>query len=290
MHSKISELTTIILTKNSEATVRKTLGSVSWSGHILVADDGSTDRTLQIVKECGASKVKLTSTTSFADKRNEAMRYAPTEWVFFVDSDEWVSEQLRNSIFTFFTTNQHQQTNGMNIKRTDFFFGKKLLHGETADMHLLRLAKKSEGKWQRSVHETWQVQGNVGTLEGELYHAPHPSVESFLDKINAYTEIEAVHRLKKQGQRGKGKDVFPFTLYALPYYLQLLIYPPVKFLLNYLFKLGFLDGYRGLIMAWMMSLHSLCVRIKVLEKMCPKRRGALHAPEPNGSMQSTPTE
>lgn len=263
MHPKISEFTTIILTKNSEHTIERVIKSVSWSGQILVADDGSTDETLAIAKKLGAGKVKLGQTQSFAAKRNEALNYAPTEWILFVDSDEWVSDELKESLFTFFKTEQHKQFDAMRIRRTDFLFGKKLRYGETAHMYLLRLAKKNAGKWQRHVHEVWEVQGNVGTLEGELYHEPHPTLESFIDKVNTYTELEAYLRVNKFQVSSSQFQRFLFLTSCF----QLVSYPPAKFLLNFVVKLGFLDGYRGLIMAWMMSLHSLCVRIKVIEKL-----------------------
>jgi len=126
--------------------------------------------------------------------------------------------------------------------------GNELMWGETGQLQLIRLARRQMGRWHRPVHEIWRIKGSVGQLKSPLYHYPHPTLADFFNKINHYTNIEA-------GYRRRQFDLF-----------ELIFYPPGKFFYNYFIKLGFLDGIPGLIMAVMMSLHSLLVRIKLYEK------------------------
>jgi hypothetical protein len=134
--------------------------------------------------------------------------------------------------------------------------GRKLVHGETAHTWLLRFAKKDAGGWTRSVHEVWDVNGKVEKLKGELYHYAHPDLEGFLEKINRYTDLEAQERIKH------------VTWSTVPVaYVQLLVYPIAKFVQNFFIRQGILDDFPGFVMAFMMSIHSLCVRIKMLERL-----------------------
>ncbi|MEK7565928.1 MAG: hypothetical protein AAB506_02700, partial [Patescibacteria group bacterium] len=130
--------------------------------------------------------------------------------------------------------------------RRDVFWGKELKHGEAGSIKLLRLGKKDAGEWQRKVHEVWQINGPTKTLNNYLYHYPHPTISEFLSSINNYTDIDILEQKK-------------FS------YFRLIFNPPGKFIYNYFLKLGFLDGYPGLVYAFMMSFHSLLVRVKMWE-------------------------
>src|SRR5690606_28768310 len=118
-------------------------------------------------------------------------------------------------------------TAGYYFKRQDIFMGKPLKHGETASVRLLRLAQKGRGEWAGKVHETWNIKGVTQTFHYPLLHSPHPTIESFLEKINLYTSLEAAQRL----QLGAKWSLF-----------QTIAYPLAKFLQNYFLRLGFLDG------------------------------------------------
>jgi len=165
--------------------------------------------------------------------------------VLFVDSDEVVSPELEREIRE---AVKDDQIAGYYLKRRDFVFGRELTHGETANVKLLRLAKKNAGVWRRPVHEVWLVQGNTGTLTAPILHYPHPNVAQFLSKINTYSSLNAQY------------------LYASgikPSLWQIIAYPKAKFLVNYVWRLGFLDGTPGVIVALMMSFHSFLTRAKL---------------------------
>ncbi len=181
----------------------------------------------------------------FAAKRNYALSRAHGEWVLFVDADEEVPVKLAEEIKS--EIRKGTEFQGYFLKRRDYFWGRWLRFGETANVRLLRLAKRTAGRWQRKVHEVWQVRGPVGELNSPLKHYPHQTIRDFVDSVNYYSEID-VSELKKEG---KNFSVF-----------RVVANPVGKFLENYFWRLGVLDGEAGFVVAFMMSFQSLVVRVK----------------------------
>lgn len=251
--SELSSLTAIVLCHNSEQTLSTCLASLAFAGKIIVADDGSTDASLEIAQRYSATVLKLTKTPDFSAKRNQALSAVKTEWTLFIDSDEEVTSQLQESITAFIQTSL-PTTVAATIKREDIFLGKQLHYGETGSTWLLRLARTQSGKWKRRVHEVWEVRGSTLPLAGILLHRPHASIESLFEKISRYSLLEARQRVTQPG-------------WGLPLktMVELIVFPPLKFAYTYVLKAGHRDGFQGLVMSYMMSLHSLWVRIQVLE-------------------------
>ena len=235
----------IILSHNDEDSIGKTIRSLSWCDEILVVDDYSVDRTVTLAKEEGALVFTRHLSGDFAAQRNFALEKAKREWVLFVDSDEIVSDELQNEIRSAVKNND---VVGYYVKRQDFLFGRPLTHGETANVMLLRLAKKNAGVWRRPVHEVWVVHGTVGYLSRPLMHYPHPNVAQFLDEINRYSSLNAEY-LYSSGVK--------------PSLWQIIAYLKAKFLVNYIWRMGFLDGTPGVLVALMMSFHSFLTRAKL---------------------------
>lgn len=256
-------LSAVVLTKNEGKNIESCLRSLQFCDEIVVVDDFSTDNTVKIAKKYTPYIFQHHLNDDFAAQRNFGLQKAKGEWVLFVDADERVSTKLAQEITSVVRPNSYKRpylagsdlgTTGYLIKRQDYFLGKVLKYGETGTIKLLRLAKRNAGKWQRPVHEVWQVQGEVRGLQSPLHHAPHPNISEFFAEINHYTTIDANYRIKNG--YSKIKTIF-----------ELIIYPSAKFAYNYFLKLGLLDGIQGLVMSVMMSYHSFLVRIKILSKM-----------------------
>jgi len=176
----------------------------------------------------------------FAASRNAELAKAKTPWVLFLDSDETLTPELEQEI-QLAVSRKPYAYDAYYLHRLDTFMGRQLHRGETGHAKFIRLAKKDFGKWERPVHEVWGGQGKVGELKNPLLHNAHPTISSFLDKINTYSTIEAKYRF----DQGKKSSLWRIALY-----------PILKFKLNYFWRLGFLDGTPGAIMAIMMSFHS----------------------------------
>ncbi len=245
----------IILTKNEEKNIEECLKTLKWADEVIVIDDESTDKTVEIAKKNGAKVLEHSLNNDFSAQRNFGLEQTSGEWIFFIDADERVSPQLRAEITK--TTQNNARApfggggNGVNgyfVKRKDFIFGKKLGFGETSRVKLLRLAKKGIGEWKKPVHEVWEIRGVIGMLASPLLHFPHQTVSEFLEKINLYSTLRA----RELYNKGKKTNL-----------LEILSYPIAKFLKNYFCLLGLLDGMPGFIIAILMSFHSFLVRSKL---------------------------
>lgn len=183
----------------------------------------------------------------FAAQRNRGFVKAKGDWVLFVDSDEIVTPELATEIRTKI---KDPNLNGLCLRRIDQFFGRLLWHGETGNFCELRLGRKGFGFWKREIHEKWLISGPTDKTENYLIHNSHPTISQFIKQLNYYTEIDA-KELPKEGKQ--------FNL------ARVVINPLGKFIQNYFLRLGFLDGLAGFVMAFMMSLNSLIVRVKMYD-------------------------
>ncbi len=236
-------ISTIVLTKNEEKNIEACLKTLKWSDEVIVIDDHSQDRTVELAEKLGAKVFKRDLNQDFAGQRNFGLEKAKNKWVLFVDVDERVSSQLRAEIQRAI----QKDFSGFYLKRKDFLFGKELKHGETSRVRLLRLARRDAGKWQRRVDEVWEIIGKTGTLRNPLLHYSHPTMADFLKSVNFKSTLNA----QVFYEEGKKTRFFDW------------LKPLVKFFQNWVFRLGFLDGMPGFIMALMMSFHSFLVRSKL---------------------------
>lgn len=243
-------ITVIILTKNDQDCIKKCIESVKWCDEIIVIDDNSYDKTIEIVKKYKTTIYSHALNNDFSTQRNFGISKAKNEWILFVDSDEIVSDALAYEISNAIQLKDQnlRSYNGFYFRRTDFMWGKELRHGETGNIKLLRLARKKAGLWVGMAHEKWKINGLIGTLINPIKHFPHKTVDEFLKEINFYTDI------KSQELYDKKTKVFFWDIF---------LYPFGKFLLNFFFKKGFMDGMQGLVFAIIMSFHSFLVRGKL---------------------------
>ncbi len=237
-------ITAVVITKNEEVNLERCLNSLRWCDELIVIDDFSDDKTIEVAKKFNAKIFTRKLNNDYAFQRNFGLQKAAGEWVFFIDADEEVTEKLQKEIQKALLS---KKANGFYLKRTDFLFGKELKHGETARVKLLRLAQKGAGKWQRQVDETWEITGKTEVLKNPLLHYPHPTLTSFLKSINYKSTLNA-QVFYEEGKRTRPWDWLK---------------PKAKFFQNWILRLGFLDGMEGLIMALMMSFHSFLVRSKL---------------------------
>lgn len=237
-------ISAIVLSHNDQEVIAKTLKSVSWCDEIIVVDDESVDKTVDVAKKNGATVYKRRLDGDFAAQRNFGLSKAKGDWVLFVDSDEVVSSSLAKEI----QESTDIDAVGFYLRREDTLFGKRLEHGETARVRLVRLAKKDAGMWVRPVHEVWQLKGLIGELKNPLVHTPHPTIAEFIEEINKYSTLNARFFYDKK---------VPVPAWHI------IAYPVAKFFVDYVWYLGFLDGTAGAVVALMMSLHSFLTRAKL---------------------------
>ena len=225
-------ISVIVLSKQQSTELDKCLSSAEFSQEVIVEIDPNI--------------------TDFSQARNKALQKATQPWVFFLDSDEIISQESISNIRKII---EEDAIDGVLVRRRDIFLGKELHWGEVGSVWILRMFKRKKGKFVRPVHEYATVKGIVKKENILLLHRAHPSTSQFLKDISSYAQIEA--RLRHQQAHGQNQK--------LRILFEMMFYPIGKFLLNFILKLGILDGWRGFIYAFFMSFHSLLVRVYVYE-------------------------
>lgn len=253
-------ISAVVLTKNEEKNIRECLESLKWCDEVVVIDDCSEDKTVEIAESFGAKIYKRELNNNFGAQRNFGLGKAKEDWVLFVDADERVSDSLREEV-TKLLNYKVTKYSGFYLKRRDFMWGKELKYGETGDVRLLRLAKRNvcppTGGWRRAVHEVWDVKGPLSTLKNPLRHYPHQTLREFIADIDWMSTLHAEEN-KKDGKRS---NLF-----------KIIFFPKLKFFNSWVLKLGFLDGVQGLLVAFLMSFHSYLAWSKLwLEEVKSKK-------------------
>jgi glycosyltransferase involved in cell wall biosynthesis len=249
-------LSVVIITYNEEANLGRTLDSVKplvsdGKGEIIVVDSGSTDRTVEIAKSCGA-KVFVEEWKGYASQKNSAIDKATGDWILNLDADEEVEQDLthwighllmgqpsnatQNGIPTTEFTVVSTTISGFWIRRKNFFLGRWIKHGGFWPDPKLRLFRKGAARFEdRLVHEDAKlIAGTSSTLSGALLHHSYPTLSDYLDHMNRYSSLGAEMAVAKGHRR------FSFVNIALR--------PLATFIYNYFFRLGFLDGREGLLL------------------------------------------
>ena len=243
----MTKLTVIIPTLNEESNVQRALDSAFFADEIIVIDSFSSDKTVEIVID---NKAKLIQRQfdDFSSQKNYAIRKATNDWIFLLDADEEITDELRESIC--FNLHSNEKHKGFILKRRTFMEGRRLYFGGF-DNKIARLFHKSESFYKGIVHETIQIDGSLGKLKGNLNHYTFRSMNQFKAKIEYYAKLKALELYSNQ------KKV---TLYHQ------FMKPMLRFFIHYFFKLGFLNGYRGFQFSYILS-YGVWKRFKLLKKL-----------------------
>jgi glycosyltransferase involved in cell wall biosynthesis len=224
------KLSVTIITRDEEANLPACLASVSWADEVLVQDNGSTDRTLQIARKMGA-RVESVSWLGYGKTKQQAVNAATHDWVLSLDADEVITPECRVQIERVLA---QPDAVGYRIRRRSFYLGKMIRHCGWNHDYPLRLFDRRHGAFdERPVHERIHLDGPEKNLSGPILHHTYPTLRSHLLKIDEYTSLQA-RLLFEKGKRGT-----PYTAMANGVW---------KFFSAYVLRLGFLDGLTGLIL------------------------------------------
>ena len=185
----------IIIAKNEENLIADAIESLKFCDEIVVIDNGSEDRTTHVAKKIGA-KVFEIKTQDFSQLRELGMEKAGGEWIFYLDADERVSNDLAQEIKYRVTLTEFS---AYKLPRMNYYLGKNLWPKVE---YLERLfEKKSLKGWSGKLHESPEFEGKVGKLENPIVHFTHRDLESMLNKTISWSDIEAATRFEKKHPR-----------------------------------------------------------------------------------------
>ena len=237
MSQKLSVLVPVF---NEEATLRDCLDSVRGiADEIFVVDSFSTDKTIEIARSFGARVVQHEYVNSAAQK-NWAIPQCAHDWVFIIDADERMREDLRAEIRGLLNRPNGPPLDGYFVVRRNFFLGGEIRHGGWETNDVQRLFRRDLGRYaERDVHADVEVRdagGNLaqsGRMRCKLDHitcAPD-GLNRYFQRFNRYT-TQAAERYHREGRK--------------PHLWSFFLHPGWEFFKMYILKLGFLDGIPGL--------------------------------------------
>jgi glycosyltransferase involved in cell wall biosynthesis len=236
-------LSACIVAFNEEDRLGDCLASLRWCDEIVVVDSHSTDRTREIAAAAGARVIERDWPGHVAQKEF-AIRQAQHDWVLCVDADERISPELEKELVELRAAGFPDMA-GWKLSRVSSYLGRWIRHGTWYPDLKLRLFDRRRGRWSgHDPHDRVEVDGTVGQLRGELLHHPYRNLEEHLATIDRYTTTMA-RELHDAGRRARLSD--------------LVLRPPARFLVYYLLRGGWLDGWRGLLMAYLAAHY---VRLK----------------------------
>lgn len=244
-------ISTVIVTYNEESLLKDCLESVAESGEIIVIDLGSTDNSLKIAKGYGA-KIFTHQKVDYVEKvRDFAVSKAIGEWILVLDPDERMNPILWRKLKEISSEKKYV---AVNIPRKNIFFGEWIAHTNWWPDRLVRFFKKGQVKWQNKIHLYPKVDGQVLNLPAKkdlaIVHFGYQSIEQFIDRQGRYSVVKA-QNLFDCGIRFSWSSFFwnPFR----------------EFLVRYIRHLGFLDGFYGFVLTFLMMIYQLQVLIRLWE-------------------------
>lgn len=188
-------LSVIVVVKNEENRIKACLESVKWADEIIIVDNGSTDKTLDIAKNY-TDKILEFKDQDFAELRNKAIKQVQGEWVLYVDADERILSDLRTEVTELMKSDRYS---AYAISRKNIIFGEEVKYGPFWPDWVIRLLKRDDFEnWVGEIHEYPKFKGKLGYTKASLLHLTHRNVDQVVQKSLAWSNIDANLRLKSK--------------------------------------------------------------------------------------------
>jgi glycosyltransferase involved in cell wall biosynthesis len=240
----------VVITFNEEERLRACLESLAWADELVVVDAESSDKTVQIAREF-TDRVWVRPWPGFASQKNFALERATGDWILSVDADEEVSPELRGEVGAMLEGTE-KGADGYQVPRRNIFWGHWVRHGGLYPDWQLRLFRRGRGRFvDHAVHESVEVTGTIGRFRAPLVHRSYRDVADFLARADRYSTL-AAEAWVRSGRPARLSD---------------LVWRPVgRFLGMYVGRAGFLDGWRGFLLACLYAYYVFIRSAKVWER------------------------
>jgi glycosyltransferase involved in cell wall biosynthesis len=239
----------VIITHNVANKIENTLKSLDFCDEIVVCDSYSTDDTIEVCNKYNCRIIKK-EFTGFGPYKRFAVEQAKNNWILSIDSDEIISQKLKEEIVNLFKSDRIN-ANGFYIPRSLVFLGKRLRFSGESRKNQLRLFNKNYGNFSDDiVHEKVIISGKTSVLKNVMLHYTYEDINDYFEKFNKYTKDAAYLLFKNKKKANIFKIIMRF---------------PLTFIKIYLLKLGILDGYQGFLWALFSSLYPVVKYAKLKE-------------------------
>ncbi len=240
-----------VIVYNEEDNIVELCKSLDWADEIVIVDSNSSDRTVELAKEF-TDEIFQHEFKGYKDKHKFADAQTTGDWIFWIDADERVTPELRESIAHLRKLDDDVLPDGFRIARKTFYLGRWIRFCGWYPDYQMRLYRKSESFWDGvSPHETARVKGRFETLSGELLHYTKRDLSDYHRVLERYASLAAEYKVENGSTTGAASMFFG---------------PVGAFLRTFILKQGFRDGTRGLIISMFTAYGVFLRTAKVWER------------------------
>lgn len=244
----MNAISIVLITKNAEKSLNTCLDSLRAFDDVIIYDNGSTDKTLEIARSYPNVNLSQGEFFGFGRTKAYAVSLAKHDWVFSLDSDETVTPELATELLNM----QLDDNKLYYVRRDNYYNGRHIKCCGWYPEKIVRLFNKTKTTFDdAAVHEKIEVKDlKLAHLNHPIQHFSFHSVADFLVKIQSYSEIYAnEHKGKKSASICKailrGKSMF------------------IK---SYIIKGGWKCGFEGFVISFFAGLGTTVKYLKLREK------------------------
>jgi len=251
-------ITGAIVVFNEERNIEDCLETAKWMDDIVVVDAFSTDRTLDICRKY-TDKIIQRPWRGFGDQKNFAIDQATSDWVFILDADERIPDELRREMEQILSSETPDGPVAYSLPRKNYHFGNWVTRAGCYPDYQLRLFRNGVGHLNdEEPHNKFVFEGQHGMLTTPLVHYTERSIADYFRKFQNFTTLAAQERGKKKKHVSAADLLFrpAFTLYKY-----------------YLGRAGFRDGMSGLLVSVFASMYTFVKYAKLWEQLNSNRKG-----------------
>ncbi len=252
-------LSAVIITSNEEANIGRCIDSLWYvANEIIVLDSFSSDNTVSIAKERGAT-VKQERFAGYKEQKNCALKLTKYDYVLSLDADEALSPELIAAILK---AKKDFQFKAYSMNRYNYYCGRFINHGLWYPDRKIRLFDKRIATWEgMNPHDKIVLRGNIKVqfLKGDILHYTFDTIEEHLER-NARMSSIAAQTIFDSGKK--------------KHWSKIILSPLWSFINGYFFRLGFLDGYYGWIIA-IQNAHLSFLKYQKLQRIKKENKSSL---------------
>lgn len=240
----MNKFTLVIITLNEEKYIERCIKSVPTASEVIIVDSGSTDKTIDIAKNCGATVIHQ-DWLGYGRQKQFAVDQANNEWVLLLDADEFANKELLDSIEKAMGQNVYE---AYHLPIREYFLGRELTQGRGIT-NPIRFHKKSAGKINsEEIHEKFETTRPISELEGHCLHYSAPTVLERLKKILRDASLEKEHHTWDVSERSIFLD-------------------PIRYFFSYLIKKNaYKDGLAGIVLLSLYTFQMYIQNVSQYEK------------------------
>lgn len=233
-------ISAVLIVKNESEEIIDCLKTVDWVDEIVVMDSGSTDDTIEKARGLGARTFVNADWQGYGVQRQRAQQQATCDWVFMVDADERVTDELREEVRAI--VKENNQSKVYAVRRLSYCFGRYIRHGGWYPDYVARLYPRLKAQYgPEQVHEKLHYDDMaVVKLKGDLLHFTYRDLQHYLLKSAGYAAAWG----KERAEQGRRATLWQGFLHGVGCFARM-----------YVLRAGFLDGRQGLLLA-LLSAHS----------------------------------